>query len=87
MTHAFTMSTSPSPRRERAAAALLALHKRDLSPILHVFAVTQCKYLPTCSEYAYVAVIRHGWLRGAWLAFRRILRCHPFAAGGHDPVP
>ena len=76
-----------SQRRERTAAALLALHKRVLSPLLHVFAVTQCKYLPTCSEYAYVAVVRHGWLRGSSLALRRIARCHPFAQGGHDPVP
>jgi putative membrane protein insertion efficiency factor len=77
----------PSPRRERAAATLLAVHKRIFSPLLHVFAVTQCKYLPTCSEYAYVAVVRHGWLRGGWLAVRRVARCHPFASGGHDPVP
>lgn len=76
-----------SSRRERIAAALLALHKRVLSPLLHVFAATQCKYLPTCSEYAYVAVVRHGWLRGSWLALCRIARCHPFAHGGHDPVP
>jgi uncharacterized protein len=77
----------PGSGRERTAAALLALHKRILSPLLHVFAVTQCKYLPTCSEYAYVAVVRHGWVRGSWLALRRIARCHPFASGGHDPVP
>lgn len=76
-----------SSRRERIAAALLALHKRVLSPLLHVFVATQCKYLPTCSEYAYVAVVRHGWLRGSWLALCRIGRCHPFAHGGHDPVP
>jgi putative membrane protein insertion efficiency factor len=77
----------PSSSRERIAAALLVFHKRILSPLLHVFAATQCKYLPTCSEYAYVAVVRHGWLRGSWLAVRRIGRCHPFASGGHDPVP
>ena len=73
--------------RERIAAALLAFHKRILSPLLHVFAATQCKYLPPCSEYAYVAVVRHGWLRGSWLAVRRVGRCHPFTSGGHDPVP
>ena len=74
-------------RRERLAAALLAVYKRGLSPLLHVLAPTQCKYLPTCSEYAYVAVVRHGWWRGSWLALRRLARCHPFARGGHDPVP
>ena len=82
------MSDLPAnPRRERAAATLLAVHKRIVSPLLNVLAPTQCKYLPTCSEYAYVAVVRHGWLRGGWLAVRRVARCHPFASGGHDPVP
>jgi len=73
--------------RERTAAALLALYKRALAPLLHVLFPSQCKYLPTCSEYAYAAVVRHGWLRGLWLSLGRILRCHPFARGGHDPVP
>ena len=78
---------SDHPRRERIAAALLSLYKRALSPLLRTFATTQCKYLPTCSEYAYVAIVRHGWLRGTALALRRTARCHPFAKGGHDPVP
>jgi len=81
------MSASTRTGRERLASTLLASYKRVLSPLLHVFATTQCKYLPTCSEYAYVAVVRHGWLRGAALALRRIARCHPFTQGGHDPVP
>jgi len=73
--------------RERIAGAFFQLYKRGLSPLLHGLGFSQCKYLPTCSEYAYVAVVRHGWLRGAWLAMRRVARCHPWAAGGHDPVP
>jgi putative membrane protein insertion efficiency factor len=73
--------------RERTAAALLGFYKRALAPLLHLLLPSHCKYLPTCSEYAYAAVVRHGWLRGGWLALGRIARCHPFARGGHDPVP
>ena len=62
-------------------------YKRVLSPLLHAISPTQCKFLPTCSEYAYLAVIRHGAWRGTALALRRIARCHPFSRGGLDPVP
>jgi hypothetical protein len=84
------MNEAVSPRaarRERAASLLLRIYKRVLSPVLHAVSVSQCKYLPTCSEYAYVAVVRHGWLRGGWLVLRRLARCHPFSQGGLDPVP
>jgi putative membrane protein insertion efficiency factor len=46
-----------------------------------------CRYFPTCSDYARQAVSRHGPLKGVWLALRRILRCHPWGGLGYDPVP
>ena len=46
-----------------------------------------CRFVPTCSCYAIEALHRHGVLKGSWLAVRRILRCHPWGASGHDPVP
>ena len=46
-----------------------------------------CRYYPSCSAYALQAVTEHGSVRGSWLAARRLTRCHPWAAGGYDPVP
>lgn len=46
-----------------------------------------CRFYPTCSEYAAQAIEKHGPGPGAWLAVKRIARCHPFHPGGHDPVP
>jgi putative membrane protein insertion efficiency factor len=73
--------------RPRGAARLLAglVHGYQLaiSPLLR----PSCRFAPSCSEYAYEALIEHGALRGSWLAVRRLLRCHPFCTGGYDPVP
>ncbi len=63
------------------------IYRRVVSPVLHTVSPSQCVYLPTCSEYAYVALVRFGVWKGAWLALRRIARCHPFAKGGLDPAP
>ena len=45
-----------------------------------------CRFVPTCSEYALLAVEKYGVIRGVWLAIKRFLRCHPFHPGGYDPV-
>jgi len=63
--------------------ALLRGYKRMLSPLF----LPSCRYTPTCSEYAMEAVDRDGAIRGLVLAIWRLLRCHPFAHGGYDPVP
>ncbi|MDL2210778.1 membrane protein insertion efficiency factor YidD [Desulfovibrio sp. OttesenSCG-928-O18] len=68
----------------RAIAVLpIRLYKYCISPMLP----PACRYLPTCSEYALQAVMRHGVFRGGAYAIWRILRCHPLAKGGYDPVP
>jgi hypothetical protein len=62
---------------------LLRAYKWAISPIF----LPACRYVPSCSEYAMEAVERYGALRGGFMALMRLLRCHPFARGGHDPVP
>ena len=71
----------------RVLLALLAFYRRWLSPAVHSLGAGGCRYLPTCSEYAVVAISTHGLLRGSGLALWRLLRCHPFTEGGYDPVP
>jgi uncharacterized protein len=87
--HASPPGDSSQPGRELRPALhlLFRLYKSVLSPLAHALSPTRCLYLPTCSEYAYVALARFGPLRGGWLALRRLARCHPFAKGGFDPVP
>ena len=67
------------------AIALYALrgYKRFVSPLLP----PACRFEPTCSVYAMSAIDKYGVGRGSWLAFRRLMRCHPFHVGGWDPVP
>ncbi len=80
-------ATPTATLRSRALRLLFSGYKRLLSPLLHSLGVSRCIFLPTCSEYAYIAVERHGLLRGSALAAARIARCHPLSKGGLDPVP
>jgi len=62
---------------------LVWFYKKAVSPYLRPC----CRYYPSCSDYAYEAVEKHGAFRGSFFALKRILRCHPFHGGGYDPVP
>jgi hypothetical protein len=72
---------------KRILLAFLGFYRSWLSPAIHVLSPWGCRYRPTCSEYAIEAVTVHGAARGGWMALRRLLRCHPFARSGFDPVP
>jgi len=79
--------SGPSVRKLSPAGwllvGLLTGYQRFVSPLLG----PRCRFYPSCSAYALEAVQVHGALRGSWLAVRRLSRCHPFHAGGIDPVP
>ncbi|RMX04210.1 membrane protein insertion efficiency factor YidD [Corticibacter populi] len=67
----------------RALVGLVKLYRLTLSPWLG----SACRFEPTCSQYAIQALQAHGAARGSWLTVCRLARCHPWCAGGHDPVP
>lgn len=62
---------------------LIRFYQKCISPYLP----KSCRYTPTCSQYAVEALKKYGLFKGGWLAFRRILRCHPWGGSGYDPVP
>lgn len=68
---------------QRAALGLIRAYQLTFSALLG----RQCRYLPTCSDYAAEAIRRHGVWPGAWMATARLCRCHPLGAWGYDPVP
>ena len=70
-------------RVKRVFLFLIDVYRRYISPMKSPC----CRYIPTCSEYAMIAIERYGAAKGGWLALKRILRCHPFHEGGYDPVP
>ena len=65
-----------------ALRLLIRAYRYAVSPMLGA----NCRFHPSCSEYAEEAISRHGALRGSWLAARRMACCHPWHAGGYDPV-
>ena len=67
----------------RIVLGMISFYRAAISPRLG----PSCRYEPSCSAYAAEAVELFGVLRGGWMAVRRLLRCHPFHAGGYDPVP
>ncbi len=68
---------------KRVAATLIRAYQVSISPLL----APSCRFHPTCSQYAEESVLRHGLMRGGWLAIKRLARCHPWHPGGYDPVP
>lgn len=62
---------------------LIRVYRISISPLFP----PSCRFQPTCSQYALEAIERFGAWRGGWMAFRRVLRCHPLHPGGYDPVP
>ena len=68
---------------KRFLIGAIRFYRRAISPLKPPV----CRFAPTCSAYALEAIDRYGAGRGSWLAFRRVIRCHPFNPGGYDPVP
>jgi uncharacterized protein len=71
----------------RIALAALAVYRAIVSPLLVALFGYACRYEPSCSEYARLAIAEHGLARGASLALRRLARCHPLGGHGFDPPP
>lgn len=77
----------------RYPSALAGLPRQVVALIIRAYQLaaspfpSPCRYVPTCSTFALEAVEKYGAIKGSWLGLRRILRCHPFARGGSDPVP
>lgn len=74
----------------KGLALLILFYQKTLSPdhgLMRVYyPLGCCRFIPTCSEYSRQALIKYGFLKGFWLSFKRVLRCHPASQGGYDPV-
>ena len=68
---------------KQLAIELIKLYQGTISQVTP----PACRYVPTCSHYAIEAIGKYGFIKGGWLAVKRIGRCHPWSSGGYDPVP
>ena len=68
---------------EKSLVLLIKFYQKFLSPLCPGV----CRFRPTCSEYMIIAIKTHGIIKGLYLGFKRILRCHPWGGSGYDPVP
>ena len=72
---------------EQPARQLMLLGIRAYRYALSPFLAPCCRFWPSCSDYTIQAIQQHGCIKGGWLGIKRILKCHPWHAGGFDPVP
>lgn len=74
----------------RFAQLMIRAYQKTLSPdqgLLKVFFRSRvCRFYPTCSQYAYEAIGKYGLMKGGWMSFQRLIRCHPWHPGGYDPL-
>ena len=66
----------------KCVISLIDIYKYLISPLLG----NNCRFLPTCSDYTKESIIKFGLVNGVWLSLRRIVKCHPWGKGGHDPI-
>ena len=71
----------------RLVVIILLLPIRFYQVCISPYTPPSCRFTPTCSEYARQALLKHGPVKGLWLAVKRILRCNPWGGSGYDPVP
>lgn len=67
---------------KRVLISLIKIYQRFISPLFP----PSCRFYPSCSQYAVLALEKYGFFKGSFLACKRILKCHPFHPGGYDPI-
>jgi len=68
---------------KKITLGMIRIYQQTISQVMP----PSCRFTPTCSQYTHEAITRYGVCKGTWLGMKRIARCHPFNAGGYDPVP